>query len=86
MNIPTKTPEASSSVLQIRKIGNSAGLILPKDLLARLNLKEGDKLHVVEQPDDGFSLTPHDPVHAKAMAIAREIMDEYRDTFKALAE
>ena len=57
-------------VLQIRKIGNSLGLILSKDLLARLSLKEGDKLHVIEQTDRGLKLSPYDPNHAKAMEIA----------------
>jgi putative addiction module antidote len=72
--------------LQIRKIGNSVGLILPKDLLARLHLKEGDKLSIVEQTDHSFKLTPHDPVHAQAMEIARQVMDEYKDTFRELAK
>ena len=86
MNERIKKVETRSSVLQIRRIGNPVGLILPKDLLARINLKEGNKLHVVDQPDHGFRLSPHDPVHEKAMEIARNVMSEYRDTFKALAE
>ena len=86
MNEQSKVEADRSPVLQIRKIGNSVGLILPKDLLARLNLKEGDKLHVVEQTDQGIKLTPHDPVHARTMAIARRVMDEYKDTFRELAK
>jgi putative addiction module antidote len=81
----TNTNPATDS-LQIRKIGNSVGLILPKDLLARLHLKEGDKLSIVEQTDHSFKLTPHDPVHAQAMEIARQVMDEYKDTFRELAK
>ena len=72
--------------LTVRKVGNSTGLILPKDLLARLNLKEGDKLHVVEQTENSFKLSPYDPKHARALAIARGVMDEYKDTFKELAK
>lgn len=72
--------------LQIRRIGNSVGLILPKELLARLRLKEGDKLHIVEQGDRGLKLSPYDPKHAKAMEIARRAFRDYADTFKALAE
>jgi putative addiction module antidote len=83
MNTNTNPPTDS---LQIRKIGNSVGLILPKDLLARLHLKEGDKLSIVEQTDHSFKLTPHDPVHAQAMEIARQVMDEYKDTFRELAK
>ena len=46
--------EGGATALQIRKIGNSVGLILPKELLARLKLAEGDKLYVVEQAERGF--------------------------------
>jgi putative addiction module antidote len=74
------------AVLRIKKIGNSVGLILPKDLLARLRLKVGDQLHVIEQTERGLKLSPYDPKHAKAMRIARELMDEYQDTFRALAK
>ena len=86
MNKPVQKPEIESNALQIRKIGNSVGLILPKELLARLHLKEGDKLHIVEQPDRGLKLTPYDPKHAETMRIARDVMDEYQDTFRALAK
>ncbi len=78
--------EADGDVLQIRKIGNSLGIILSRELLARLKLKEGDRLHVVEQTERGIKLTPYSPKHARAMAIARRVMEEYKDTFKALAE
>lgn len=86
MNKPIRDTEARDSVLRIKKIGNSVGLILPKELLARLKLKEGDHLHVVEQTERGLKLSPYDPKHAKAMKIAREVMEEYQDTFRALAK
>jgi putative addiction module antidote len=86
MNKPVRDAEVEGAVLQIRKIGNSVGLILPKELLARLRLQEGDKLHVIEQPERGIKLTPYDPKHAKTMRIAREVMEEYKDTFRALAK
>jgi putative addiction module antidote len=86
MNEKPNNPEIEGQLLQIKKIGNSVGLILPKDLLARLNLKEGDKLYVVEQTERGIRLTPYDPKHAKAMTIARRVMEEYKDTFRALAK
>jgi putative addiction module antidote len=72
--------------LQIKKIGNSVGLILPKELLARLKLKEGDRLYVVEQTERGIKLSPYDPKHAKAMEIARRSFRKYADTYKALAK
>jgi len=54
--------------------------------LARLKLKEGDALHVVEQTERGLKLSPYDPKHAKAMEIARRAFRTYVDTFKALAK
>jgi putative addiction module antidote len=86
MNEAPHKAEIEGAVLQIRKIGNSVGLILPKDLLARLKLKEGDTLHVVEQTERGLKLSPYDPKHAKAMEIARRAFRTYADTFKALAK
>ena len=86
MNKPVRDLDVHDAVLQVKKIGNSVGLILPKDLLARLKLKEGDRLHVIEQTERGFKLTPYDPKHAKAMKIARKVMEEYQDTFRALAK
>jgi putative addiction module antidote len=82
---PSKA-EPEGHVLQIKKIGNSLGLILPKDLLARLRLREGDKLHVVEQLERGLKLSPYDPKHARAMDIARRSFRKYADTYKALAK
>lgn len=76
----------STATVQIRKIGNSVGVILPKELLARLKLKAGDTLHVVEQTERGLKLSPYDPKHAKAMEIARKAFRTYADTFKALAK
>jgi putative addiction module antidote len=73
-------------LLQVRKIGNSIGLILPKELLARLKWQEGDTLHVVEQTERGLKLSPYDPKHAKAMEIARRSFRKYADTYKALAK
>jgi putative addiction module antidote len=78
--------EIEGEVLQIRKIGNSLGLILSKELLARLKLREGDKLFVVEQAERGLKLSPYNPKHAKAMEIARRSFRTYADTYKALAE
>ena len=53
--------------LEIKKIGNSTGLILPKELLARLKLAQGQYLHVTELPEGGIRLTPFDPDFAEAM-------------------
>jgi putative addiction module antidote len=87
MNARAPKAEAQNPhVLQLRKIGNSVGVILPKELLARLNLSEGDKLHVVEQSERGVQLSPFDPTHARAMEIARKSFKTYAETFKELAK
>jgi putative addiction module antidote len=86
MNEVTKNIDAEGFVVQVRKIGNSVGVILPKELLARLKLKTGDVLHVVEQTERGLKLSPYDPKHAKAMEVARKAFRTYADTFKALAK
>jgi putative addiction module antidote len=86
MNERPRATETEGYVLQIKKIGNSTGLILPKELLARLKLAEGDKLHVVEQTERGIKLSPYDPKHTKAMEIARRSFRKYADTYKALAK
>src|SRR3977135_640207 len=90
----TKTPrglnEASreyrleDTALQIRKIGNSVGVILPKELLARLNLKEGDRFYPVEQPDGLTRVSPVNPNDARTMEFASRFRHEYRITFAKL--
>lgn len=72
--------------IEIKKIGNSDGLILPKELMQRLDLKRGQELHVTELAGGGLQLLPYDPDFEKTMQIADEIMDEYRDTLAVLAK
>ena len=72
--------------IEIKKIGNSEGLILPKELMQRLDLKRGQELHVTELAGGGLQLLPYDPDFEKTMRIADEIMDEYRDTLAVLAK
>jgi putative addiction module antidote len=72
--------------LEIKKIGNSTGVILPKELLTQLNLRQGQWVYVTELPDGGVRLTPYNPDFEKVMTIIDELMVEYRDTLKALAK
>ena len=71
--------------LKLTQIGNSVGVILPKEVLARLRLSKGDTLHVSETPD-GIALTPYDPNFEAQVELGREFMREYRETFRALAK
>jgi putative addiction module antidote len=81
-----KDPRNESTALQVRKIGNSIGFILPKETAVRFNLKEGDRLFVLEQPDGGLLLTHHDPDFEKAMEVARRGMKRYHNALAELAK
>ena len=74
-----------NKALKITRIGNSAGVILPKEILAKLRADVGDSVFVTETPD-GFSVTAHDPEFERQMALAEEIMRENRDILRALAK
>ena len=71
--------------LKVTKIGNSAGVILPKEVLAKLRVGLGDQLYLTEGPD-GVRLTAHDPDFAEDMELAEEIMREDRNILRALAK
>jgi putative addiction module antidote len=70
---------------KIIPVGNSAGIILPKEILARMNVEKGDTLYIVESPQ-GIRLIPFDQAFATQMGAAREIMRENRDVLQRLAE
>ena len=74
-----------NTALKITKIGNSAGIILPKELLARLRAGVGDTLFVSEAPD-GVRLSAGDPAFAVKMELAEQIMREDRDILRVLAK
>jgi putative addiction module antidote len=71
--------------LKLTQIGNSIGVILPKEVLVRLKLDRGDALHLTETPH-GIALTPYDPAFEEQLALGREFMHNYRNTFRALAK
>jgi putative addiction module antidote len=72
-------------MLKLTQIGNSVGVILPKEVLARLKLEKGDAIFITETPD-GFAITPYDPALENQLEAGREFMREFRDTFHALAK
>ncbi len=74
------------TALKITTVGSSAGLILSKEVMARLRVKKGDVLHLTETPDGGFRLTPYDPDFARQLDLADEIMHEDREVLRALAK
>lgn len=71
--------------LRLTAVGNSTGLILPKELLERLRVGRGDVLYAIETPD-GLLLTPYDAEFARRMDLAEQVMREDRDVLRRLAE
>jgi len=73
------------TTLKLTQIGNSVGVILPKEVLARLKLQKGDTLFVTDTPD-GVALTAYDPVVESQMEAARGIMKRRRHVLRELAK
>lgn len=73
------------TTLKLTTIGNSTGIVLPRELLDRLRVKKGDSLYVAETPN-GIELTPYDPAFARQMEAAEQVMREDRDALRKLGE
>jgi putative addiction module antidote len=71
--------------VKVRKVGTSAGVILPKETLNHLGVAEGDTLFLVKSPG-GYEVTPYDPEFEQQMEIAQEGIKAYRDTLRELAK
>ncbi len=71
--------------LKITTVGASAGIILKREVMARLRVKKGDSLYLTEAPG-GYRLTPYDPEFERQMKLAEEIMHDDRDILKALSK
>ncbi len=74
-----------ATTAKIIAIGNSCGIILPKEILARLKVEKGDTVCLTEGPQ-GIRLVPFDQDFATQMEAAREVMRENRDVLQRLAE
>ena len=71
--------------LKLTQIGNSVGIVLPKEMLTRLGLQKGDTVFAVETPE-GVRLTASDPEFAAQMEVARKLMHERRAVLRELAK
>ncbi len=71
--------------VKVTQIGNSLGVVLPKDVVERLGIARGQQLSLSETPN-GIELSPFDPDFEEQMRLAEEIMDRYRDTLRKLAK
>ena len=71
--------------LKITTVGNSAGVVLPKEVMEKLRVSKGDVLYLVEEKD-GYRLTPYNKEFVEQMETAEEIMREDRDVLKVLSK
>ena len=71
--------------LKVTTVGSSAGIVLPKEVLARLKVAKGDSIFLTEDPE-GFRITPYDPDFERQMALAFKVMRERRDVLRELAK
>lgn len=71
--------------LKLSKVGNSIGAVLPKEVLARMKVGQGDTLYLTETPD-GYRLTPYEPEFEEQMEAARKIMKARRNVLRELAK
>ena len=71
---------------KIRKIGNSVGIVLPKDALQALKVEEGQNVYLTEGPNHTLQITGDQPGFEDAMRIAEEGMNRYRNALKELAK
>ena len=71
--------------IKLRKVGNSFGFTIPKELIEKYNLKEGEKLHIIEN-NDGFTLTPYDPEFETWAKAYNKTNNKFKNTLKELSK
>lgn len=74
-----------ATTVKITTVGNSVGIVLPREVLSRLHVEKGDSLYVSETPD-GIQLTPYDQDFAEVMEAAKRVMRKNRDVLRKLAQ
>ena len=72
--------------LKVTQIGNSVGVVLPKEALAMLGVTKGDLVYLTDAPGGDLRITAYSADVARQIALGEDVMDEYRDTFRALAK
>ena len=72
--------------LKLTQVGNSVGVLLPKEALVKLGVEKGDVLYLTESAEGEMRLSAYDPKVAEEIALGESFMDEYRDAFRVLAK
>lgn len=83
--VAQKPAKGRSRTLKVRRIGNSLGVVLPKEVLGKLGVGEGDELSLLDTPG-GVALAPADAETSDLLRMAEEIMHKRRKVLKALAQ
>jgi putative addiction module antidote len=73
------------TALKLIQVGNSVGVVLPKEVQAKLGLGKGDSVFLTEAPD-GYRLTPYSEDFERQMTLARKIMKSRRNALRELAK
>ncbi len=71
--------------VKITTVGNSAGIVLPREIMARMKVRKGDVL-ILTEADGGYQVTPYDPAFARQVEAAEEGMRQYRNALRELAK
>lgn len=71
--------------VKVTSVGNSMGILLPKEALSRLKAERGDTLYLVEGPD-GYTLTPYQQDFEQQIVAAKSLMKRYKNTLRELAK
>ena len=71
--------------LKVTTVGNSTGVVLPREVLSRLKVQKGDVLYLTESPD-GYKITPYDEEFSRQMEAAERVMKDNRDVLRELAK
>ncbi len=71
---------------KVRKIGNSLGIVLPKEALSALRIGEGETLYLTEAPENSLRMTPDQPGFRSKIQIAESLMNRYRNALRELAK
>jgi putative addiction module antidote len=83
---PTFIRRLAMYELKVRAVGSSSGVLLPKEMMTELGLKQGDSIFATKAPDGSFRITPFDESFAEQMAAAEDVMREDRDILRVLAK
>lgn len=71
--------------LKVRRFGNRLGIILPKEVIDRLRVRDGETLFLIEAPDGGYQLTSGDLAFEEKLVKAEDIINRYCGTLRELA-